>query len=376
MAMINEQPRDRTVVVGLLADPGLPAQIAQRMADDLPGVLAQRVSSNVLWKLQTQAESLAVDEHGEVQLVEHALKRFRREAWDLMVYLTDLPQRIGTRPVVTEVCARHHTGLVSIPAIGWIRVQEHTLDAVAHLVREIAPADIRRTSNGLRATLPERAAPLTSHGDRAGGAKSDETFLSLPGVRGRARLLAGMVRANRPWQLVPSLATAIAAAAATAAFPIFYSSIWGMADALSFPRLAIINLFAVAVMVTWIILYNRLWERPRLRPAREQAVLYNASTLITVFLGVACMYVVLFVVTLLAASTVIPASYMQAQLGHPVSSADYLTLAWLASSMGTVAGALGSSLESEEAVRQATYSKREQERRARHREPTRNAPGR
>jgi hypothetical protein len=149
-----------------------------------------------------------------------------------------------------------------------------------------------------------------------------------------------------------------------------------MADALSLLRLALINFFAVAAMVTWIILYNRLWERPRPRPAREQAVLNNASTVITVLLGVACMYVVLFMVTLLGASAVIPANYMQAQLGHPVSSADYLALAWLASSMGTVAGALGSSLESEEVVRQATYSKREQERRARYRKQESNSTAR
>jgi hypothetical protein len=37
---------------------------------------------------------------------------------------------------------------------------------------------------------------------------------------------------------------------------------------------------------------------------------------------------------------------------------------WLTSSVGIVAGALGSSLESEEAVRRATYSARERDRRA------------
>jgi len=45
----------------------------------------------------------------------------------------------------------------------------------------------------------------------------------------------------------------------------------------------------------------------------------------------------------------------------------HLNLVWLCSSVGIVAGALGSSLEDEETVRNATYSRRERERK--------NAPG-
>jgi hypothetical protein len=51
-----------------------------------------------------------------------------------------------------------------------------------------------------------------------------------------------------------------------------------------------------------------------------------------------------------------------------VDRPDYAKLVWLAFSVGIVAGALGSSLESEEAIRKATYSKREQERQARNRD--------
>lgn len=121
-------------------------------------------------------------------------------------------------------------------------------------------------------------------------------------------------------------------------------------------------------MVAWLIIYNDLWSRPSMQPARQQAMLYNASTVLTLALGVICMYTVLFGIILLGTVAVISANYLQSILGHPVSLLHYAKLVWLSSSMDAIAGALGSGLESEDAVRRATYSRREQERQARRRE--------
>lgn len=199
------------------------------------------------------------------------------------------------------------------------------------------------------------------------GEEDIDTSLVLRGWRGRARLLCGMVRANRPWRLVPHLASATAAAAATAAFGVFYSSIWKMADTLSPARMLLIAVLAIATMVAWLLLYNRLWDSPHGDRVPQDTVLYNASTLATLAMGVACTYVLLYGLTLVAALVVIDVGYLGTQLGHPAGIGDYAALAWLACSMGIVAGALGSSLDSETAVRQATYSRREQQRQAHNR---------
>lgn len=77
------------------------------------------------------------------------------------------------------------------------------------------------------------------------------------------------------------------------------------------------------------------------------------------------MYVLLFTVVLLGSLIIVPPDYLESVLAHPASWRDYTELALLASSLGTFAGALGSSFESDRAVRSAMYGKREQERHAR-----------
>lgn len=85
--------------------------------------------------------------------------------------------------------------------------------------------------------------------------------------------------------------------------------------------------------------------------------------LITVAIAVTFMYVVLFFLLLLGALAVISGDYLQAELNEPVNLRHYVVLAWLATSMGTFAGALGSNWDHPDRVRQATFGRREYERR-------------
>ncbi|GAA3737852.1 hypothetical protein HDA32_005378 [Spinactinospora alkalitolerans] len=355
---------DRKTVVGLLADPGLPTKVAEGLVRELPDRLSQRVGGRVSWEVRVVSEALALDEHDSIPFLEIARERRPREGWDLMVCMTDLPRRVGTLPVLADLSRVHRAALVSLPAVGWVRLRSRAGETIVHLIAEMTDAAGRRPRSMWRRPS-ELVSPVRSF---SSGEDCVDAYLALSGVRGRVRLLFGMVRDNRPWRLVLNLNSAIATAAGTGAFGVFYSTIWSMAGALSPLRLALISLISVGVMSAWIILHNGLWEHPTGPGARHRAVLYNAATLITIVLGVACMYVVLYGVLLTLALVVIAATILESVLGHPVGPLDYAVLAWLASSLGTVAGALGSGLEDEETVREATFSRRERERRAKKRE--------
>ena len=363
----------RTVVVGLLTDKGMPASVAARLSGELPAVLTEQLSNQVDWQVHTRCDSLRLDENGLIPMLALADEYKPVHDWDVLVLLTDLPRRAGTQPIVSDYSTSRGVGLVSMPALGAFRVQHRTRNLIVHLIGHLLeenlsldPEPHRHSPHGcLTGRLGDVVAP-TKH--MPSDDQGIDMHLALIGLRGRLRLLAGMVLGNRPWRLVPHLSSATAAAAATAAYGLMTNNFWQMADALSLPRLALINIVAIAAMAIWLLTYNHLWERPAERAEREKAFLYNVSTLLTLSLGVACMYAILFVLTLVAAGALIDSGYLQAILRHSVGIADYVKIVWLTSSVGIVAGAIGSGLESEEAIRKATYSKREQERQARNRD--------
>jgi len=85
-------------------------------------------------------------------------------------------------------------------------------------------------------------------------------------------------------------------------------------------------------------------------------------TVLTITVAVLLAYAVLFTLVLLAAGVFVPNPYFQSTLRHPVGPGTYVTLAWMATSLATVAGALGASLEHEDTVRKATYGYRQRRR--------------
>jgi hypothetical protein len=164
--------------------------------------------------------------------------------------------------------------------------------------------------------------------------------------------VAQMVVKNRPWRLVGDLSKVIVATLATAGFFITNSNSWAISDDLGGWRLALVALAAFGGLVVWVIVAHSLWERASEGddPAATRRV--NTATVLTLALGMLLGYFVLYLLVLAAMALAVPDSFVEESLGHSAEAQDYVAAAWLAASLATVAGALGSGLESDDEVRE------------------------
>jgi hypothetical protein len=136
---------------------------------------------------------------------------------------------------------------------------------------------------------------------------------------------------------------------------------------LSWWRLTVATIVSTALVVAWLVIDGELWDHPDQdsAEARERSRLYNTSTLLTLTVGVVICYLALYLINLVWALFVLDPAVMGGYLNTPLGYGDLFVLAWFVASAATVGGALGSGLESDEAIRAAAYSKREEERRNR-----------
>jgi hypothetical protein len=351
----SEQHRPE-IVVGLVATPpDYPARVASRLTAELAGRLAERVDTDVQWIVRDGWGEVAPRRDGGVEaLLDDLASRRVDDRWDVAVCLTDLPLHTDRVPLVAQSSAERRVAMVSLPALG-LRQLRAVRTAVPDLVGRLLTdaSDERVPPAGWEPA--ELASRVTAIRRVVGEGDSGELRYVASRLIGRVRLLTGMVRANRPGRALLGLSKLLVGAFGTAAFALTTETIWQMGDALGGLRLALIMLLGLTALVTWLIVAHDLWEKPDRETPAELARLFNLGTILTLTLATAVSYLVLFAGTVLAAALLIDTSVLEQTLQRPVDVADYLTLAWIISSLATVGGAIGSGLEDEETVRAAAY---------------------
>lgn len=133
----SEPGADRTVVVGLVADPGLCTKIAHRLTTELPAALSQHVSDKVSWHVSVTSDAVPVDSSGEISLVACAREMRPQYGWGLLFCLSDLPQRVGTRPLIGCYSSAHGGAQLSLPANGALRQRQNIRDTIVRIVDEL-----------------------------------------------------------------------------------------------------------------------------------------------------------------------------------------------------------------------------------------------
>lgn len=358
MVLLPEEPQP-SIALGVVVAPGLArdatAKIAAELADDL-----RALELGVDWQTELVVDRLIVPPAQTTELVDAARRRRLDESWDLGVVVTDLPLSVGRRPVSRHVSPTHGVAVVSLPALGALHLAPRLRRALVELVRELVGHDgVRWRGDGALARLRRRWGRgvlqelASGTEDRAGALR----VLFVPEVlSSHLRVLVGMVRANRPWRLAAGLYRALLGAIVAGAYGIVTSDIWRLSATAGATRLALASIGSIAFTSAAVVVAHGLWERTPDRRLREQVILFNFATTATIVIGIAALYGALFLTIFATAELLLSTRALASGVGHAVVTGDYLTLAWLTASLATVGGALGSALESDEAVREAAYA--------------------
>jgi uncharacterized membrane protein len=350
-------PQPHTVKLGLLVTPALDDDIVRGLAEDVAQELARRYPG-VDWQITAIRDLLVPPPARLADVFDAARTQLLDRSWDLVVHVTELPLRVSHRPVVTHTSRTHGVAIVSLPALGLKQSSGHLVQAIADAVGMFVDDDtasgssVRRRDAG---RIQRRWVELVRDVDTA---DAPDTALLHRVVTGNVRLLIGMVRANHPWRLATSLSRTLVGAVGVGAFAIVTSDVWRIAAEIGTVKLALACLATVSVSVGTLIVVHGLWERARDRSLREQAMLFNLVTLITVGFGIVVLYTALCLLGLAGAWLLISPSLLSEQIGHASGFGDYLRLTLLAGALATIGGALGAALESDVTVREAAYGYR------------------
>lgn len=329
----------------MLATPGIATELAEDLAEDLRDELGERYP-DVEWLVEVSEVTPAEPSADTLEILEALRRRREEHGWDAAVGLTDLPLRTGRRPVTAHARPEDGVGLISVPALGALRLRRRLRKALIKLVEGLS------TDSRL-----DDVEPLGLTRTRDDGSVR---FLSAP-AGANLRLLVGMVRANQPSRVIVRLSRALVGALGTGAFAIVSANVWSLAIGAPWPRLLGFGLLSIVGTCFALVLAHGLWQRAHHPAARERVRLFNVATTCTIAIGAISMYLALFALSVLAAGVLIPPDVLEQNIRQEAGIGEYLKLAWLVASLATIGGALGSLVESDLSVRDAAYRNRADE---------------
>ena len=216
----------------------------------------------VRWRVEFVSGRLVQPPTDLSELIAAGRRMLLERGWHLAVCVTDLPLQTARRPVIAHVSATHGVAVLSMPALGPVSVRKRTAETTVrlagHILGDLAQAEGAAGRLPLAEARPRRGATRTLGMERG---EHGVGFVAQVITGNIARLLLGMLRANRPWRLALRLMRVLAVAFAAGVFALVTSDIWRLAHYLGPLRLVAIGLGSVAAITVTIMVSTGLWER-------------------------------------------------------------------------------------------------------------------
>ncbi|GGM29259.1 hypothetical protein GCM10011351_14160 [Paraliobacillus quinghaiensis] len=365
------------VSIGLIAAPELPEKIANDIVNELPRIFSSQID-DINWKIEIEINPLTGAAETQQEISDEAHNIMVRKNWDYTLCLTDLPLFSQKQIVLADVNYQLKIARISLPAFGFTPVRYRVKKAMIEIIGDLyyqglkkeqynvekeGKSDVdKKTGDHVKKYF--RFSPIRRIISPDGMNESNVRYIVIPKINGRLRLLLGMTHANRPWTIVSSFKPIIAVAFATGAYVLIFPTLWKLSVSFSVYRLIGLMSVAVVSMVIWMVVSHHLWEKQSEKSKKKLRRLYNYATITTLTIAVCSYYVMLFIIFLVAIMFFVPPDLFSSttNIEGTVDLTTFVKLAWLATSVATIAGSIGASVENEELVRNVAYGYRQNRR--------------
>src|ERR1700712_3669812 len=131
----------RTLVVGLLADPDTPAEIATKLVDELPTLLGKRVEADIVWDVRTMTHPVTASVQDPEEVLEAVARQADDAGWDIGIYPPDLPIQHDDRPILADLDHDRRVAGLSLPGFGPFLQHRKVRNAIVRLVADLDGID-------------------------------------------------------------------------------------------------------------------------------------------------------------------------------------------------------------------------------------------
>ncbi|PBB06176.1 hypothetical protein [Salimicrobium humidisoli] len=366
--------------IGIVTAPGYTKRIGEGLYYSLPGLLREYVDEGETWEVESLESPLTGYTEEPEEVLEALLEKKQMQGWDMAVCLTDLPLFRGKKLIVAEANSAKRVGLLSLPGLGAAPLIKRIRESILQLLSEMHHGSSYEDRDRVQLRVGrkgrkkinarelvkrrgiDRFSPIVRENSESEKV-SEVRFTVDSRLRGALRLITGMVRANRPWRLFEQFLKILAVAFTTGAFGfIIFSTLWEVSIQYSFWRMIMINIFAIVLLVFWIMTAHKLWERKSDHSSAYIRRLYNSTTVMTLLTAVSFYYTLLLICFQLLVLLLLPTGAINSQLNAEMNTIGYFYIAWTATSISTIVGALGTTMEDEDVVLSGTYGNRQRQR--------------
>ena len=356
-------------IIGLVVAPGVTEKLAQSLMDDIPNILSEQDNHQRDWKVDLVVDPLT----GFAESVEEIFKKIQdyheKKEWNYVVGITDLPMFYHQKVLALDINKKNGAAIFSYPAFGWRPVKNRFKHAIVTIINELHYSEREHVgydeNNSVKKEINKqfpfsRIEKTEVHLKETGN--NHLRYLSNSRSLGMMRLVSGMTFANNPLNMMASLSNVVAIAFTTGAFGLIFSTMWNMGLDFSVWRLFSISIMAILGMLIWIMVSHGLWESTKKGEQKRIIMLYNLTTIMTLFIAIVIYYMILYLLFLIAELVLLPSGFLGKQVGlkGPASVQLYLSIPWFATSISTVAGAIGAGLLNDKLIKESTYGYRQQ----------------